>query len=112
MILTRSVSLTGIRIENVADDVRLVVDHPKSGKPCFFDGDAGGLSEGERSIFAMRTLRHLIPSPGLFAVPQHIWESLSPSARADFHKEAVEQKVYLFAALPTDGPLRVERPYA
>jgi len=110
-VLTQSVKLTGIRIENVDGSPRLIVDHPKTGKPCFFDGDRGGLSDGERSIFAMRTLRHLIPSPGLFAVPQRVWESLSPAARAQFHREAVEQKVYLFCALPTDGALRVERPY-
>jgi len=110
-ILTRSVQLTGIRIENVSGDVRLVVDHPKTGKPCYFDGDNGGLSDGQRAIFAMRTLRHLIPSPGMFAVPQRVWESLDPQARAELHREAVEQKVFLFAALPTDGALRVERPY-
>lgn len=111
-ILTQSVKLTGIRIENVNGDVRLVVDHPRSKKPCLFDGDNGGLSDGERSIFAMKTLRHLIPSPGLFAVPQRVWQDLDEDARAEIHRAAVEQKLYVFAALPKSGSLRVERPYS
>ena len=110
-ILTQSVKLTGIRIENIDGSPRLVVDHPKTGKPCFFDGDRGGLSDGQRAIFAMRTLRHLIPSPGMFAVPQRVWESLDEDARAEIHRAAVEQKLYVFAAIPKTGALRVERPY-
>jgi len=104
-ILTRKLKTKVIRIENIDDAARLVVDHPVRGKTLYDKVD--GLSDGERVRAAIDELLPLLKSPGLFPVPQRTYQDLPPADRKELAAYAREKDLYVFGAQVTDGELTV-----
>lgn len=103
--LAGQLKTTRIKVESVEDQVRLTVQHPKRGK-VFFNGD-GDLSEGERIMVAIDELLPRVGSPGIFDVPQEVFQGVQPADRVTIHAYAKEHGIYVWGAIVTDGPLTV-----
>lgn len=103
--LAGQLKTTRIKVESVEDQVRLTVQHPKRGK-VFFNGD-GDLSEGERIMAAIDELLPRVRSPGIFDVPQEVFQGVQPADRVTIHEYAKEHGIYVWGAIVTDGPLAV-----
>lgn len=103
--LASQLKTTRIMVESVEDQVRLTVQHPKRGK-VFFNGD-GDLSEGERIMAAIDELLPRVGSPGIFDVPQEVFQGVQPADRVTIHQYAKEHGIYVWGAIVTDGPLAV-----
>lgn len=107
-VLMRAVKLDGVRIRNVRDVPRLVVDHPRRGETLF-----GELSDGERVLTTIRLLMPLIGdcdgNPGVFPISQRLFQDLPDSDIAAIDAYAREHGLFVFGAHVDDGKLRVEK---
>jgi energy-coupling factor transporter ATP-binding protein EcfA2 len=106
-VLTTKLQTKVIRVESVAGSPRLVVKHPKRGK-CLFDQD-NGLSDGERVKAVIDELLPHLKSPGLFEIPQRIYQDLPPADRKELAAYGKKKKVFIFGAQVTDGELAVKK---
>ena len=103
--LTASLKTDRIFVEEIDGEARLFVRHPTRGKT-FFDR-VNGLSEGERIMVAIDELLPRIGEPGLFDIPQEVYQGIQPADRKQLDIYAREHGIYLFGAEVTDGDLRV-----
>jgi hypothetical protein len=107
-VLARQVGADPITIESVDQEPRLVVRHPKRGKTLY--DKVNGLSDGERVRYSIEALLPHVNSPGLFALPQRVYQDLPPADRAWLAEYAEEKGIFIFGAQVDDGQLSMH-PY-
>jgi len=105
-ILTTRLETREIIVEQIEDEARLLVKHPTRKKKVFFN-EPNDLSEGQRIMVAIRELLPRVKKPGIFDVPQHVYAGIQPADRAELHKFAADNGIFLFGAIIDDGELEV-----
>lgn len=103
-VLLKSVNVDGIYVEQVNGYPRLLVDHPKRGKTLFAE-----LSDGEKVRTTIDILLPVIGSPGIFPIPQRLFQDLPKLDLVEIDLYAKSKGVFVIGAQVDDGSLRVEK---
>lgn len=107
-VLSRAIQFDAVKIVATNAGPRLVYQHPVRGETPFSE-----LSDGERvraTIDLLMPLFRAEPTrPGVFPIPQRLYQDLAPSDAAEIDEFARERGIFVFGARVDSGPLRCEK---